>query len=83
MAQESFSPLKYGFKWVRDWYSFNREHGVEMAKFERDQRARELKKQGKKVRKFTLRHQMVRRGGIGTGHPEIDLCVNVYCLQIG
>lgn len=83
MAQESYNPIDTDyFRWTDDgWYTFDRPAAHKQAKHVRDCRVRSLRAVGKTVRVWTLRNQRITRGGIGTGHPEIDLVVNVYMLE--
>ena len=86
---DSFNPVDYGFKWIEQiirandgvdygWYEFNSLDAHELAKQKRDERAKELKSSGHKIVKHTLKNQLITRGGIGSGHPEISVIVTVY-----
>lgn len=48
------------------------------AKKERDAYAADLAHEGYTVRKFSNAGQLITRGGIGSGHPEISNVVTVY-----
>ena len=82
--QESFSGAKY-FEWTNDdkgiWYSIP-EDADKRALKARNARAKELKKQGYKVTKWSLGSQLMTKGGIGTGKPQIDFWVKCYMLDI-
>ena len=81
-SQQSFNPIDYTFEWTDDWYKFDYEESHKMALKARNAKARELRKQGHTVRCFTLKHQRVSRGGIGSGRPHIEQVVNVYMLNV-
>jgi len=81
MAQESFNPMKIGFKWVGDWYDWDYHAAHKEALRRRNARAKELKTQGYKVIKTTASNQLVKQGGIGSGHPEIEHFVSVYLVS--
>ena len=78
--QRTFNPVDYGFEWIENgqWYKWDRKAGHSAALKARNTAVRELRKDGYKVTIFTLRDQRVRRGGIGSGHPEIDNYCSVY-----
>ena len=79
--QGSFNPIDYDFRWTKDWYEWDSKSAHQAAVADRDKRAADLKKKGYKVQKGTSRGQLVRRGGIGSGHPEIDEIVTVYTFH--
>lgn len=82
MTQLMFNPADYKFEWSEDWYTWNVEEAHKQALKARNKKAKELKAAGKKTRKFTLRDQLITRGGIGSGHPEISLVVNCYGVNV-
>lgn len=76
------NPLDFGFEFTPDgWYAFDSKAAHAAALKARDAEAKELKAEGHAVKKFTLRNQRVRRGGLGTSHPEIDLTITVYGIN--
>ncbi len=77
-VQKTFNPVDYTFSWTDDWYYFNDGEGHYQALHARNREAQKYKKLGWDVHKFTLRNQVITRGGIGTGHPQIELVCNVY-----
>ena len=81
MEQLTFSPIDYGFEWTHDWYEWDSKAAHKAARRDRDNQAKELLAQGKTVRKFSLGKQLVSRGGIGSGHPHIELVISVYGLN--
>ena len=81
-TQQIFDPIDYGFRWVGDWYEFDRADAIAKAKKARDDEVRELKAEGIKVRKFSLANQMRTMGGIGTDHPQIEEIVNCYGYNV-
>lgn len=78
MPQTTFSPLDYGFRWTDDWYEYDGKAAEKAALRARNALAKELVSQGRTVRKGSLGKQLVSRGGIGSGHPHIELVVPVY-----
>lgn len=78
----TFNPIDHGFRWVDDWYEFDSTQAHQAAKDARDQEARRLKATGRKVKRGTVRNQLISRGGIGSGHPHIDLFVHVYTVGV-
>lgn len=81
-TQHTFSPLDYGFEWDGDWYTFDGKAAAKAAQAARTKVARQLRGEGFTVALSTLPNQLVRRGGIGSGHPDIELEVSVYMLDI-
>ena len=73
-----FSPLDYGFKWTDDWYTFDRTNAMKAAKKARDEMYKSVG-----GRKYTLSNQLVTKGGIGSGHPQIEEIISVYVLDGG
>lgn len=81
--QYLFNPADYGFNWTDDgWYEFNRKAAHSVALKERNKKAKELKAKGYSVVKFVLPEQMLTKGGIGSGYPEINVIVNVYGINV-
>lgn len=83
MDQMIYNPVDtQHFRWTADWYNFDHKAADVEAKRLRDNFGNLAKSLGKKVKKFTLRNQLISRGGIGSGRPHIELVVNVYGLNI-
>lgn len=80
--QLAFNPADFCFAWTATWYTWDRKEAHKQARAARDAKAKELKAEGKVVTKWTNGGQIVRNGGIGSGHPEIDCCCNVYVLEV-
>lgn len=81
--QYTYSPIDFFFCWTPDgWYSWDKTAATKRARKERDELAKEFKNKGRSVQKFSLPHQLVRRGGIGSGHPEIDQVVTCFGLNV-
>jgi hypothetical protein len=79
--QKAFSPADYTFRWTDDnWYAWDRKPAHKKALADRNRRARELRQAGWDVKVGTIPHQRIKRGGIGTGHPDIELVCTVYLL---
>lgn len=81
-SQETFNPVDYHFAWEGDWYKWDRKAAHRDALRERNAAAKEYRKQGFRVRCFTLSGQLISRGGIGSGRPHIQLLANVYGLNV-
>ena len=80
--QISFNPIDYCFSWTSDWYSWDSKAAHAEAKKKRDETFKNMVSEGKKCKKFTLSKQLVKRGGIGTEHPEIEHFVTGYYIQV-
>jgi len=82
MTQRTFNPINYGFEFTADgWYKFDRKDATAKARKARDTEARELKAEGYTVRKWSEPNQLITRGGIGSGHPQIEEVVTVFGLN--
>ena len=81
MNQQVFNPASYTFKWVNDWYEWDSKSAHNHALKARNAEAKRLKAQGYRVSKCTLKNQLITKGGIGSGNPEISLVVNCYLLN--
>lgn len=89
--QVGFNPIDFCFKWTEasdslnpndlGWYEWDRKKAHSEALKARNARAKQLKKDGYTVTTFTLSNQLVTRGGIGSGHPQIEAIVNCYYLN--
>ena len=78
MGQRIFSSANYTFAWVGDWYEWDGKEARKQAMAARSAFCKELKRDGIPFRIFSESSQLVRRGGIGSGHPEIDLVCSMY-----
>ncbi len=81
VIQESFCPVDFGFMWAGDWYEWDYQAGREAAKVARNVRAKELKMAGYTVKCSTSPNQLITRGGIGSGHPQIEHVVTCYVIN--
>ena len=81
MSQRTFNPANFEFAWTDGWYTWDRKAAHSAALKARNTEAKRLQAQGKRVIKSSLPGQIITRGGIGSGHPEIDLCVTVYMVE--
>lgn len=89
MAQKTFSPLDYGFRWTdadsgdlsKIWYEYDGKAAERAALQARNAFAKKMKADGFKVRKSSLGKQLMSRGGIGSGRPHIELVVPVYMVD--
>lgn len=79
--QISFSPVRFGFEWTEDWYTFDRKQAAKLARQARSEKAKELRAKGWDVRLWTLKDQRLTMGGIGSGRPEITVYCSVYMLD--
>jgi hypothetical protein len=80
MNQMSFNPANY-MVWEGDWYNFNDREAHKSALKARNTEAKRLRAQGKTVYCGSRSGQLITRGGIGSGHPEISMVVTVYYLN--
>lgn len=78
-----FDPIKTGFRWTESddcggmgWYEYD-SSAEKKALTDRNKFAREQRKAGKTVKCSTNR-SLRRMGGIGSGHPDIELIVPIY-----
>ena len=78
---KSFCPIDYGFTWSADWYEFDFKAATQAAKADRDFVAGYLKRQGYKNVKKSSDKQLITKGGIGTGHPQIEELVTVFYVS--
>lgn len=80
--QRTFCPLSYGFRWTvkngEIWYEFDRVPAHKAAMAARNRAAKQAREQGYTVTKFRLPDQLMTRGGIGSGKPEINVTVTGY-----
>lgn len=82
-TQKTFNPANYEFRWTEDgWYEWDRKAAHSKALKARNAEAKALQAKGHKVVKSSMPNQMITRGGIGSGHPEITMCVNVYMVEV-
>jgi hypothetical protein len=82
MTTQRFNPINYGFTFTADWYEFDSKAAHAAARKARSEEAKRLRKEGRKVKCFTNGKQLMTRGGIGSGKPQIDVWVSVYCLAV-
>ena len=83
MTDVAFDPIDYGFRWTDDdscggmgWYDYDAS-AEKRARKDRDDFARRERKAGKTVKCSTNR-SIRRMGGIGSGHPDIELVVPIF-----
>lgn len=79
--QRAFNPVDYHFRWTQDWYEWDRAAAVTAARQARDAETKRLKALGHRVMKWSLPGQLITRGGIGSGHPQIENVVTSYMLD--
>jgi hypothetical protein len=82
--QHMFNPTDYGWTWTDNggWYNWDGEAGHKAALQARNAKMKELKAQGYKVKGFSLRDQLISRGGIGSGRAHIETVVTVYGVNV-
>lgn len=79
MGQQIFNPVDFGFEWTADgWYAFDRKTAQKAALAARNAAAKAAQLAGKTVHKFSLGSQLITRGGIGSGRPEVSVVVTCY-----
>ena len=83
MSQRIYNPIDFGFQWTDDgWYDFDRKAAQSAALKARNAYVKQAKAQGKQVSTFSLPNQLITRGGIGSGKPQIEVIVNCYGVNI-
>lgn len=81
-TQKIFNPIDYCFEFTADgWYKWDRKQASKEALKARNTLAKQLTAEGWVVSKFSLSGQLVTRGGIGSGHPQIEAVVTGYGLN--
>jgi len=78
MRTTTFCPTDYGFRWVGDWYEYDGKPAERQALKERNAFAKQMQAEGRRIAKGSFGKQLVSKGGIGSGHPHIELVVPVY-----
>lgn len=78
MSQKIFCPIDFEFSWTDNWYEWDREAAHKAALKARNDLAKRMKDAGRLVQKFSLKDQLVRRGGIGSGRPDVEFFCNCY-----
>jgi len=80
---QSFNPANYNFSWTSDnWYDWDDKAAHKAAMQDRNAEAKRLKLAGQTVRKGSRSGNLITRGGIGSGHPQIEMIVTVYTLTV-
>lgn len=79
--QFAFSPIDYCFEWADDWYLWDRATAIRRALDSRNEQAKLLRSEGWTVKKWSLPDQLIRKGGIGSGHPDVEFVVTVYMIN--
>lgn len=80
--QKTFLPIDYGFEWTEEWYKWGADAGRNAALKARNAEAKRLKDQGHKVRKSSLKDQLISRGGIRSGKPHIELHMTCFLIDV-
>ena len=81
--QQTFNPADYHFEWTADgWYTWDRDAAHKNAMGARNVEAQRLKSLGHKVKKTSMPGNLITRGGIGSGRPEISMFVTVYMVEV-
>lgn len=79
MRNGTFNPMDYGFSWTADgWYAWDRKAGHSAALKARNTEVKRLRATGFRCFKSSSAGQLITRGGIGSGHPQIEAVVTVY-----
>lgn len=80
--QRIFNPIDFGFEFADGWYSFDRKAAQSAALKARNDFVKQVKAQGKRAVTFNLPNQLITRGGIGSGNPQIEVVVNCYGVNV-
>jgi hypothetical protein len=80
--QRIYCPVDFCFSWDAGWYTWDRKEGQAAARQARNAEVKRLRKEGWEVSTFSLPGQLVTRGGIGSGHPEVEFHVTGYGFNV-
>jgi hypothetical protein len=82
-VDQKWNPIDFGFSFTMDgWYQWDRKGAHKAALKARNTEAKKLRAAGRNVKTWTRSGQLITKGGIGTGHPQIEEIVNVYGLTV-
>ena len=88
MPQRMFNPADYAFQWTSPtaedpmgWYKWDSKVAHRSALQDRNKYVMTLHRKGKNPVSFSLQNQLITRGGIGSGHSEINLVVTCYGIN--
>ena len=87
MSQTMFNPVNYEFNWTDDgsehgWYEWDRAKAHKAALKARNMALKAMRLRDVRATAFSIPDQLITRGGIGSGHPQVEFVVNVYGIQI-
>lgn len=82
ITTHTFNPVDYTFCWVDDWYDWDHTTAHKVAKAARNAMAKTYRASGYRVKCRSSNHNLMSRGGIGSGHPHIEFLVTVYTLEV-
>jgi hypothetical protein len=82
MVQVSFNPVDFGFEFVGSWYKFDRVAAKAAAMKARNDYAKAQRALGNQVSCWSMADQLITMGGIGSGHPQIEVCVTCYVADV-
>ena len=78
-----WNPIDFGFSFTLDgWYQWDSKGAHKAALKARNAEVKKLRAAGRTVRTWRCGGQLITKGGIGTGHPQIEEIVSVYGLTI-
>jgi len=78
MNEKHFNPVDYFFTWTEDWFEWDFVRAEQKARQDANELYFRLRRERKNPRKRTLKNQLITRGGIGSGHPQIEQIVDVF-----
>ena len=88
MPQIIYNPADYEFEWTSPtpekpmgWYKWDSKVAHRLALRDRNKNVKLLRENGTNPVSFSLKDQLITRGGIGSGHSEISLVVTCYGLN--
>jgi len=79
-TSRSFNTIDYRFTWTSDWYKWEGAEAKKDAMRARNAEAKRLRAEGWTV-KVGSNAALMSRGGIGSGHPHIELWSTVYTIS--
>lgn len=79
--QRTFLPVDYFWQWTENWYEWDSKAAHSAAKKARNAEAKRLEGLGYTVKKWSNPKALISRGGIGSGHPHIEVYCSAYGLE--
>lgn len=78
-TSRTYVTTNYHFNWTSDWYAWDASAAKKSAMAERAADAKQLRAEGYTVRMHSQK-ALMSKGGIGSGHPHIELWATAFYL---